>query len=171
MKKPPSNTNSRSQVIQTQKAAAKRLGVSARTLRNWRAEGCPGFGSDGTVDLAQVMPWAEKRLVGREGAADSKEEKLREEIRKLRLANDAREGRLVERAWVGERVQRAAGELNAFRAKSEAEHPTKFAATTGDVAMCRSIVRGIWDEIFRELELLAKHFDEVESTTVGVIRR
>ncbi len=84
----------------------------------------------------------------------------KENGRRLKIANDEKEGQLVDRAWVGARLQRAAGELNAFRSRSESEHPMRFAAAAGDVALCRSVLRGIWSEIFTEYQALAKHFEE-----------
>ena len=149
-----------SQVVRSLKAAADLLKCTTRTLQNYRTEGLPGFAADGTVNLALLRPAIEARLNARTGLRDSKEEKLLEEIRRLRIANDTKEGRLVERSWVAERIQRAAGEMNAFRAKSEAEHPMKFAAAAGDVAHCRTIVRGVWDDIFSAVQTLQKHFNE-----------
>lgn len=151
--KKPAETN-------TQRADAKHFGVTPRTIRDWRDKGAPGFLPNGSVgDRAALAAWIETELSDREGTRDSKERKLLEEIRKLRMANDAKEGRLVERAWVAERMQRTAGELNNFRAKSEAEHPMRFAAAAGDVAGCREIIRGIWSEIFKAHAALAKYFE------------
>jgi hypothetical protein len=141
-------------------AAARVLKVTARTLRNWRTEGCPGFEPDGRVDVAQVAAWAEKKLADRRGTVDIREEKILEEIRRLRIANDAREGRLVERAWVGEKLLLAAGDLNSYRAKSEAEHAMLFSAAAGDPVECRVVLCTIWDEIMRVHAELAKHFEE-----------
>jgi len=56
-------------------------------------------------------------------------------------------GALIGRAWMAERVHIAAGRVDAYRMKSEAEHPLLFAAAAGDVAACREVVRKIWDEI------------------------
>lgn len=147
-------------LVSTQNAAAKRLGTTTKTLRAWRAEGAPGFAADGSIRLAELGAWVEARKKDKAGSADSKETKLMEEIRKLRIANDRQEGRVIERAIVAERIQRAAGELNSFRTKSEAEHPNRFASAAGDIALCRTIVRGIWDEIFAGMGTLAKHFEE-----------
>lgn len=146
--------------VPSMSAAARVLKVTARTLRNWRQEGCPGFVPDGRVDVAQVRAWAEKKLGERRGSVDVREEKILEEIRRLRIANDAKEGRLVERVWVASRMQSAAGDLNTLRAKWEAEMPVKFSETNGDVAECRTILRGIFDEVFRNIQSLAKHFAE-----------
>lgn len=141
-------------------AAARALNVTARTIRNWRTEGCHGFEPDGRVDLVQVRAWSAKRLEVKRGSLDAREEKLLEEIRKLKLANDHKEGRLIERAWVAERMQRAAGELNTLRSKWESEMPLKFAETNGDIVECREILRGVLDEIFRGLQSLGTHFEE-----------
>lgn len=94
------------------------------------------------------------------GGAALRERKIEEEIRGRKLRNDNYASRLVERAWVAERIQRAAGELNAIRLKSEAEHPMRFAAAGNDVPMCRTILRGTWDEIFASVQGLGKHLSE-----------
>lgn len=145
-------------VYDTMKAASAGIPLPMRTLKWAKGEGCPAF-RGARIHVSELLRWLEANpFDGSSG--DPREEKLREEIRKLRIANDAKEGRLVERAWVGSRIQHAAGELNAARSKSEAEHPTKFAAAAGDVAHCRTIVRGIWNDIFESLQGLSKHFEE-----------
>lgn len=139
--------------------AARDMGLDRGTLENWRAEGCPGI-PPAPFDAAAILAWAAANGKRAAGGSDLKAEKTIEEIRKLKIRNDREEGRLVERAWVAERIQRAAGELNAFRAKSELEHPTRFAAAAGDIAHCRTVVRGIWDEVFANIQGLHKHFAE-----------
>ena len=147
--------------VPTQTAAAKRLDVTTKTLRNWRTEGCPGFNPDGSVNLLEVEKWLNVRNRERRGPADLKEEEALERIRKLRLANDRFEARLVERAWVIERFHRYGGLLEAIRLKSEAEHPLRFAAAVGDVTACRVVVQGMWDEIKRALaDGMGEAFDE-----------
>jgi len=142
------------------KAAATALRLPIRALQRAKQAGCPAFRSNRVYE-AELLQWMEANPETIEAAGDDpRDEKLREEIRKLRIANDAKEGRLVEKAWVGSKIQSAAGVLNAFRAKSEAEHPVKFAAAGNDVAACRTIVRSIWDEIFAELQRLGDQFDE-----------
>ena len=136
-----------SQVVRSLKDAARLIGCTTRTLQNDRAAGCRGFNSDGTVDVAQVQAWQRANRKRRESNPDLKSKKTREEIRKLKLANDLKEGRLIERAWMAERVHAAAGQVDAYRMKSEAEHPLLFAAANGDVAKCREIIRQVWNEI------------------------
>lgn len=147
-------------VFDSLKAAAAALRLPMRTLQLAKQAGCPAFKSNRVYE-AELLQWLEANAETIQAAGgDPRDEKLREEIRKLRIANDAKEGRLVEKAWVGSKIQSAAGALNAFRAKSEAEHPVKFAAAGNDVAACRTIVRGIWDEIFAEMQKLGEHFEE-----------
>ena len=149
------------QSITTITQLSTELKTDRKTLETWRRQGCPGLPPD-AVDVAAIQAWAAangKRAGDVSGAGNSKEAKLLEEIRKLRIANDAKEGALVARAWVAERIQRAAGDLNSARTKSEAEHPLLFAAAAGDVAATRTIVRGIWDDIFTALQSLRGHFE------------
>ncbi len=147
-------------VVSTQNAAARAMGVTAKTISAWKFEGgsLAGFREDGSIDLRALALWFEQRSTAQKGGTEKRESKLTEEIRKLRIANDEREGRTLARTWIAERIQIAAGELNGFRAKSEAEHPLKFAAASGDVAQCRMIVRGIWDDIFAEMVKLSSAF-------------
>lgn len=153
------------QTYDSLKAAAAGLKLPLRVIQHAKNNGCPAFRSN-RVYGAELLRWLEKNGTGdTEGTTDPKTEKLREEIRKLRIANDAREGRLVENAWVLSRFQIAAGELNGLRAKSEAEHPVKFAAAADDVAACRTVVRGIWDDIFGILQTtIVKHLEEGPAT-------
>ncbi len=149
------------EMLTSMAAAARVLKVTARTLRNWKAENCPGFEPDGRVDVAAVRAWAESKLEERRGSVDVREEKILEEIRRLRLANDQKEGRLVEKAWVFSRIQAAAAEWNTLRMKAEAEMPVAMAAAGDDVAGQRTVLKEkITDPIAVILQSLAKHFDE-----------
>lgn len=89
-----------------------------------------------------------------------KEQKTAEEVRKLKIANDLKAGRLVERAWVNERFQKLGGEINAIRSKSEAEDAMRFAEAAGDPAKCRTVLRSIWDKILIQFVSTGKHFEE-----------
>jgi hypothetical protein len=149
-------------VVKTQNAAAKALKVTAKTIFNWKKEGgeAAGFRVDGSVDLAVLSDWCETRRAKRDGSMESKEVLVLEQIRKYRLANDLKEGSIISRAWVASKIQVCAGSVNAIRTKSEAEHPLKFAAAKDDVPACRTILRGIWDEILTALADLGKNFEE-----------
>jgi len=142
--------------------AARAFGVTPRAIRDWKVAGgaAAGFRPDGTVDLDMLYAWLETRKADRDGKVNLRDQKIIEEIRKLRIASDVKEGLLVERAWVVSRFQAASGAIAGIRVKSEAEHPLKFAAAAGDVAACREVVRGIWDDILQSLQALQKVFAE-----------
>lgn len=144
------------------KAASAALGIPLNVLKWAKGQGCPAFKSNRVV-ADDLIPWLaankpdEKEL---ESEISSKEQKTREEVRKLKLANDLKEGKLITRAWVVERFNRASSELRASRSKSEAEHPLLFSAVAGDVAGCRTILRGIWTDISKMMQALSEHFSE-----------
>lgn len=146
--------------------AASALHLPLGLLKKAKRMGCAAFQSNRVYRVALVEFIDRHRdelfTAGGIGLDGKKEEKLGEEIRKLRIRNDADEALSIKRAWVAERLRRMAGELNAIRSKSESEHPLKFAAcgTNVDVARCRTIVRGIWDEILAAMSRLGQHLDE-----------
>lgn len=144
------------------RAAAAALKLPMRVLQTAKAAGCPAFRSNRVYE-SELLQWLEShpQVVG-DADDNPRDELVRQQIRKLRIANDAKEGRLVERAWVAERIQRAAGELNSLRAKWEAEMPVQFAGTNGDMVECRTVLRGIMDEIFGGVQSLSKHFEEAD---------
>ena len=137
--------NNKTRVFDTMQQAASALTLPMREIKRAKSAGCTAF-RGARVHESELVSWLAEHPAPDSGG-DPKEEKLREEIRKLRIRNERDEGVLVPRAWVAERIQRIAGRLNTYRAKSEAEHPVRFAAAAGDVAGCRIVTREIWDEI------------------------
>ncbi len=129
------------------KAAASGMKLPLAAIQAAKAAGCPAFRSNRIYE-AELREWikANPKLV-KKTAGNLREIKLKEEIRKLKLANDLREGRLIERAWMAERLLVAVGRVDAYRLRSEAEHPLRFAAAAGDVAACREVIQEIWNEI------------------------
>lgn len=144
------------------KACAAKLKVPTSWVSKAKDSGVDAFTANGTVDVDKVSAWIEANQKELESTADQlplKEQKIAEEIRKLRLANDQKEGRLVEIAWVHERFQRLGGEIHNIRAVSEAEDPLRFAAAGNDVALCRTHVRSMWDGILQRFQDTQKHFE------------
>ena len=139
-------------------AAAGALKLPLSLLKSAKLAGCPAFRSNRVYET-ELLHWLSANPLAAE-TGNRRDKKLDEEIRKLRMANDTKAGTLIQRAFVVQRIQRAAGEINAYRLRSETEHPKLFAATNGDIALCRTRVRQIWDEIMRAFGNLAKHFDE-----------
>lgn len=144
-------------------ATAKILGVHRTTLENWRNEGCPGL-PPGAVNLTAVRRWADrngKRADGIDPARATFRKKLiTEQHRKLKLANDAVEDRLISRKWMAKRFGTMMSDLEKIRAKSEIEDTATFVAIHGDIAVHREAVRRFWDNILTKMQALAHHFDE-----------
>ena len=140
------------------KAAAAGMRLDVEILKAAKAGGCPAFSSN-RVHEQELRDWlqahpevAKAKITGYRMKID------KERYRKLTLENDENEKRLVPRAWVAERMQLAAGKVDAFRQKSEAEHPLLFAAAAGDVPACRAVVCRIWDEVIASLNSLKTEF-------------
>ena len=144
------------------KACAAKLKVPAAWVSRAKDAGVDAFTANGTVNVDMVSAWItanQKELESSSSNVPLKDQRLIEQIRKDRLANDLKEGRLVEIAWVHERFQRLGGEIHGIRAISEAEDPMRFAAAGGDVAMCRTHVRNMWDKILLQFQETQKHFE------------
>jgi len=145
------------------RAAAAKLERPIQWIVRAKDSGVDAFKANGSVILAPVKEWIESNLEELMASKDElprKEQKLAEEIRRLQIRNDRDIGKLIPRAWVNERIQRIAGDINATRAKSESEDALLFAAAMGDVPKCRVIVRTIWDRIMVAHQELAKHLAE-----------
>jgi hypothetical protein len=138
--------------------------LSADSIRRAWAQGAP------RNSAAAFIRWRDHRQ--KKNPVSAKTQALRDDkvgrqiaildaqLEATRLETQARRGELIRRSDVAERMQRAAGELNAYRVNSEAEHAMLFSAAAGDVAQCRSVLRGIWDDIMRSIQGLSKHFAE-----------
>lgn len=145
------------------KAAASMLDYPPAWISKAKAAGCEGFNAKGSVLLAPVKAWIEAHmdeLMAAKEELSLRDQKLAEEVRKLRLRNDRDAGKLVELSWITERFHRLAGEINSIRTKSEQEDAVRFAEALGDVAKCRTVLRGIWDNIMAQHQACAKHFEQ-----------
>lgn len=145
------------------KAAASMLNFPMTWISMAKAAGCHGFNAKGSVLLKPVREWILENQTKLESVADQlplREQKLAEEVRKLRLRNDREESELVKRAWVRERFNRYRGEIAAYRSKAESEHPVRLAEAGGDIALMRSAYRKTWDAIMRILQDASHHFAE-----------
>ena len=144
------------------KQAAAMGGVPLATVKAAKAAGCPAFRGS-RVALNELATW----LKANPGVAKAKDTTWRNKIdkerhRKFKMENDLREGELIERAWMASRIHVAAGKVDAFRVKSEAEHPLLFAAAAGDVPACRAVVQTIWNEVFAAMQSLEGEFQSTK---------
>src|SRR5690348_2459239 len=130
--------------FESMKAAAGSGRWPMAVIQAAKAAGCPAFRGN-RVYGDELDGWLTKHPAVRSARPDDslKGRKLSEEIRKLKLANDLKENRLISRQWMAERMQAVAGRITQYRLKSEAEHPLLFAAAAGDVPACREVVKKI----------------------------
>jgi hypothetical protein len=54
-------------IVRTSAAAAKALGISTRSLRNWLAAGAPRPGPGGFWDVSAILQWRQKHILPRRG--------------------------------------------------------------------------------------------------------
>lgn len=147
------------------RAAASASGIPFAALVALKAAGSPGFNANGRVHLREVLAAVFRKQGGAEAALPPGMRNWREVLAKaqaerVQLRLDHERNALIARAWVAERFHLFGGDLDKFRAKSEAEHPLLFAAAAGDVPACRELVRKVWDDIMRDLNSLKRHFAE-----------
>jgi len=99
--------------------------------------------------MSVVKPLLDEHRAKMDAAAGSvalRDQKLMEEIRKLRIANDAKGRKLVDRAVIeGELLKVATEQRNILRLKLENEWPAKVAGL--DVTQARVYGRRLSDEI------------------------
>ena len=145
------------------RAAASKLERPIQWIVRAKDAGVDAFKANGSVILAPVKEWIEANLEMLESTKDElplKEQKLVEEVRRIRTYNDREDGKLIERAWVRERFYRFAGEWAAICSKAEAEDPVRLADVGSDIALLRSAYRVTLDNLTMALRNATHHFDE-----------
>lgn len=159
----------KSAVHGTLSVAAVAFGVSKKAMSILKSEGCPAF-YNGRVNGALIpedrLAEIEAGLKGGNGpvnadmtAEEAKRRKTVEEVRKLSIANDAKEGLLCRRSQVAEAFQRIASRITEARTQSETRDPLKLVGK--DLHGMREGIRSIWDEVGKALSQSAKEFDDI----------
>ncbi len=124
-------------------AAAAGMGIGIDSLRAMKAMGCPAFRGS-RVHEAELVAW--ERPGTDAPISRRRDDKLDEEIRKLRVINDQREGKLIARQDVANSVARILGPADQLlEQKLVQEWPALIAGAT--VADARAVGRRIADEI------------------------
>ena len=152
-----------SEVYDTMKQAEANTGVPLPVLKAAKEAGCPGFRHN-RVYWREVGPWLEAHPLPSATSgppvdiADARFQEVIERVRKLRLVNDEREGKVIDRGIVAGALAKMCAEWNAIRTRSEAEAPARMAGL--EAAECRQIYRGVMDEIGQSLADCARFFAE-----------
>jgi hypothetical protein len=106
-------------------AASGATKIPAHILKAWKAKGCPAFLGSGRVDEKALMTYASEHKDEVEkydpDTLPLKEQKTREEVRKLRLGNDLKERKLAPISEIIERFTRMANRQRAIIKKPKTE--------------------------------------------------
>lgn len=133
---------------------SKLTGADRRTVDKAVVGLEPG-GKRGKAKL-YVLSDVEAALKARRPAAGLRDQKLEQEIRRLRLANDKQEGTLISVKTVATKLQElSAGQLALLRQRLENEAPSQI-ADLKDPAAVRVILKRTVDEVCEKMRALVK---------------
>lgn len=156
---------STSRVFESLAAASAVLDVPVPILRAAKAKGAPHFKIGNRIREVEngvtLKAWIADHADDLKAAGENlslKDQKTNEEIRKLKLANDLKEGALVSRLAVQSSVSKTAEAIKSFLTqKLENEYPSAVAGL--DVAGARVYGKRVNDEILRELQKLGEFWE------------
>lgn len=138
--------------------AAAMTGLGLDALRMLKRTGCPAFHAT-RVNEAELLAWISTHPVESiRGPVTLRDQKLKEEIRKLRVVNDAKQGALASRAKVAASLRAMAGKVRAILdQKLEQEMPAAMAGL--DVPGARVYGKRLNDQICEAFAALAKEWE------------
>jgi hypothetical protein len=146
-------------VVENQTAAANALGCDPELIKRARKMNCPACLPGGRYNIPELRQWiaeheAELKAAGVSGS--KREQKLDEEIRKLRIANDEKEKLVVLKAWVAGKNRDLADKFKTILyAKLVDELPADL---SNDVATNRVLLRNTADRLLAEVQSWSKEF-------------
>lgn len=135
------------------RSAASMLKVPAAWIAAAKDAGVPAFSANGTVDLEPVRRWVkehQRELEADAGNLSLREQKLVEEVRRLRLMNDTEERMVVPVSEVHSQDAAACSRWNTLRVRVEQEWPVRLAGK--DIPECRTVLREMTSAIGAILE-------------------
>lgn len=139
-------------ILENQTAAAHALKTDPEVIKRARSMNADGCLPGGRYDIPKLRKWIAENetLLKVEGEKLTlREQKLNEEIRKLRIANDERERKVVSRTWVAARDARLADLFKTtLYSKLVDEVPADM---TNDVSTNRALLRVIADRLLAEV--------------------
>jgi hypothetical protein len=137
-------------------ALAKQFGHDRRTIDRFVAHIEPAR-VDGKTKFYRLAD-VEAALKEKGSAAPLREQKLAEEIRKLRIYNDAKEGKMEQRAVTVARIQRLGQDVCAYLGAVAKEKPATLAMTPEDIPRVRIEFQKVCDEMLRKFQGFAEHW-------------
>ena len=139
-------------------------GMDRRTVKSLMRSVPPMAGSATNPEWTlAALEEAGRKLVEKRGASTAlKDQKLAEEIRKLRHVNDSNAGLVVEKSAVCAAFTRGKNKLQEFRTELETKWPAKLAGLP-DVAAAREQCRHVADRIYEVFRGMAVEFGALDS--------
>jgi hypothetical protein len=148
-------------IVESMRAAASALGVDYRLVQRAKRMACPAFLQGNRIDVDALEAWISanaERL--KSEPLDLRDQKIAEEIRKLKIANDERAGVLVRKDDVIAAISKflLAGR-RILKAKLENEYPSAVAGL--DVPQAIIYGKRLHDAIADEFRKLHTIWDEI----------
>jgi hypothetical protein len=146
-------------VVENQTAAANALGVDPELIKRARKMNCPACLPGGRYNVPQLRKWMAEHgneLKASGPSSSKREQKLDEEIRKLRIANDEKERLVVQKAWIAGKNRDLAEKFKGILySKLVDELPADL---SNDVATNRVLLRNVADRLLGEVQSWSKEF-------------
>lgn len=148
-------------IFETMEMAASALGLPYDTLKAAKAAGCPAFRNTRVYE-DKLLEWLaknkEKVKPNRDTLTAVKMRVAREQERKLRIANDAKERKLISRDEIVKAFHSAAHSAKSMlRQKLENEYPALIVGQ--DIASARIYGKRIVDAVCEEMQKIGKVFE------------
>lgn len=143
-------------------AAAAKLGVPLSWIKTAKESGLQAFSSNSRVNLPLVREWLDQNREKLETVSKSlplKEQKLVEEIRKLKLANDIKDETVVNVAWLVKQISLLGADLNSIESNILKEYPTRMAGVGTDAGGQRELLRTALYELRKKWAEFADRLD------------
>jgi len=147
----------KSRLFDSMASASAAMGVSKDVLKAAKEKGCPAF-KGSRVDEKSFRDWFKAHASELQSACQKsslRDQKISEEIRKLKNANDRAEGKLQDAAKEGEWLGKIMGEARAvLEQKLVNEYPAMVQQLEAPAIRARG--KQLFDEIMSKLNPLAK---------------
>lgn len=158
---------SKSQKATNQKAAAAILqkemrideAQAASLVKRAKDGGCAAFDQRGCIDMAVLRKWIgdNREALSVPAPISLKDQKLNEEIRKLKISNDNKEGRLIDRQRGLEVLARMAERMRkALEQKLTNEYPSQVVSL--EVPQARVFGKRLFDSIMKDFQASAEEW-------------
>ena len=140
-------------------------GIDRRTIKKMLRSVPPSGGSVSSPEwtLGELEAAGRVLVEKRGGSSELKDQKLAEEIRKLRHVNDSNAGLVVEKSEVCAAFTRGKNKLQEFRTELETKWPARLAGLP-DVAAAREQCRQVADRIYEVYRSMAEEFGPLDDS-------